>query len=44
VGRLQTVKKALSSVIIGHEEMTKAIPVGLVAGDHVALVGVSEIS
>jgi len=39
VERLQAVEKTLNSIIVGHEEMTKAILVGLVAGEHVALIG-----
>jgi len=37
--RLQVVEKTLNSIIIGHEEMVKATLVGIVAGEHVVLIG-----
>jgi len=37
--RLQAVEKVLNSLIIGHEEMVKATLVGIVAGEHVVLIG-----
>jgi len=37
--RLLEVERVLNSVIIGHEEMTKALLVGLVAREHVVLIG-----
>jgi len=37
--RLQLVEKTLNSIIIGHDEMIRATLVGIVAGEHVVLIG-----